>query len=834
MATHLLGTDYATIQAWHDAERNTVDAEGAILQVPAGTTTLTGNFQFRYGSAAAITVTAAPGAECVGDIRTATLPSIAVLDAGGFNLDFRENNVKFLNMYVRNFDFTTTGDTYNELTFEASVIDAYFNMTNNSTNVNFTDSVAVQHPGDANGNANKVIDLQGAVGMTGLRSSFINAAGGTSSANACVFLRTTGASSFNRCVLHSPTNPAFLLSSGTAPTGSANNAASDATFNAYGAVTAGVTSGDFMDYAARDYRLKSESVPALLGTTAGAFIQAVVDQNPQLDSAVPDVSFATGSVINIDIGQHFSDPNAGDTLTFSVTGGTMPTGMALTSAGFLTSAGTEGVAGAVAITVTASDGAGPTASDTFNITITAIVPIIVDVDGDNSVEAGQVGVVVNGTDLDVNPTTQNILLGGQALTVTDWSTDDPVVTIPLHIALDWDRPYTFSAEDDAGVVTFGTQVTLAKPATWSVVEFTDVTIPTDTAGTETVQEHTPSDTTIGSITLAVGDRIAFATTTGLTIGADGSVQVVPAASVSIPYKIWDASANAWTPVSTLNINNTGAAAAPPLFAGTIGAKSGKIGVALSGESVSTFFSNAPTSYAVQASTLPAGVTLDNSGNLVGTPTAVGVSAGIVIRATNADGFADSNAFTWTVVDTFPPLFSGTLADQTHEIGTAIDYDITGPWSTDEEPKKLPTSYAVTAETLPAGISLTAAGKFVGTTQAIGVNTGIVVTGTNADGSSSSNVFSWTVTIASNAPVISETLVDGVTGVPYANKAGVRITVSGSFGGTQLTVPTTFSTDANGLFSVAILGLTLGAPYFCEFISADGAITELHVMTAKAP
>lgn len=835
MATHLLGTDYATIQLWHDAERNTVDAEGAILRLPAGTTLLTGNFQFRYGSAAAFTLVAAPGAECVGDIRTATLPSIAVLDAGGFNLDFRENNVKLLSLYVRDFDFTTTGDTYNDLTFESAVIDAYFNMSNTSSNINFIDCIAVQHPGDANGNADKVIDLQGNVGLTGLRSTFINAAGGTSGANAAVFLRTTGASSFNQCVIYSPTNPCFRLDSGTAPTGNGNNAANDATFNAYGAVTALVTAADFMDYAARDYRLKSDSVPALLGTQAGAFIQAVIDQNPQLDTNVPDITFATGEVINVDVGQHFSDPNLGDTLTFTVTAGTLPTGMQLTTAGFVTSVGTESIAGAVAITVTASDGDGPTASDTFDVTITAIVPKILDVDGDNAILAGQTGIVINGTDLDVNPSNQSILLGGVALTVTDWSTDDPVVTADLDIALEWEQSYTLTVEGDNGVVVFATQVMLSKPATWSTTTFDGTAANVDVSGTETLQEHVPLDATTGNITLAVNDIFAYQTTTGLTVNVDGSIVVSPPANISTPYKIWDVSANAWTALSTLNINNSGAAATPTQFSGVIANKASKIGTALVGETVATFFSNSPTSYVVETGTLPAGLTIDNAGAFAGIPTAVGESTGISIRGTNADGFGISNTFNWSITPSNPPVFAGTLSDQSGEVGQVVDYSITATWTEDDNLLSLPTSYEVTAGTLPLGVTLNSStGKFEGTLQVIGVTLGIQVTGTNVDGSASSNLFGWTVVAASNNPVIAETFVDGLTGQPYANKSGVRLTVTPTFGGTNLGLPVTFSTDANGNFSVPIIGLTLGATYYCKFVNAEATITHMHIMTAKAP
>lgn len=46
---------------------------------------------------------------------------------------------------------------------------------------------------------------------------------------------------------------------------------------------------------------------------------------------------------------------------------------------------------------------------------------IVDIDGDNSVRAGQTGAVITTTGIDAASVTQSVTLGGETLTITGWS-----------------------------------------------------------------------------------------------------------------------------------------------------------------------------------------------------------------------------------------------------------------------------------------------------------------------------------------------------------------------------------------------------------------------------
>jgi hypothetical protein len=75
---------------------------------------------------------------------------------------------------------------------------------------------------------------------------------------------------------------------------------------------------------------------------------------------------------------------------------------------------------------------------------------------------------------------------------------------------------------------------------------------------------------------------------------------------------------------------------------------GTVGVAYGGYTFVADGNPAPT-YTVQAGTLPPGLSLDStSGALTGTPTLAGTFSGIVVRATNSEGFFDTAAFSITI------------------------------------------------------------------------------------------------------------------------------------------------------------------------------------------
>ena len=178
---------------------------------------------------------------------------------------------------------------------------------------------------------------------------------------------------------------------------------------------------------------------------------------------------------------------------------------------------------------------------------------ITDIDGDNSVQAGQTGVATTCNSLDTAPTVQTVTLGGEPLTVTDWNSGNPIVNIPTHINLNWGAAHTLSITDDTGTVTLE-GVTLSAPTGWEEITFTTAPNPSTT---ESFYELSQTDADVGNFTAATGDILAFESQTGLTVDGQTIPVVDPPATVSGSYKWWDVSLATWTDVGSFTINDLG-------------------------------------------------------------------------------------------------------------------------------------------------------------------------------------------------------------------------------------------------------------------------------------
>lgn len=104
---------------------------------------------------------------------------------------------------------------------------------------------------------------------------------------------------------------------------------------------------------------------------------------------------------------------------------------------------------------------------------------------------------------------------------------------------------------------------------------------------------------------------------------------------------------------------------PLTFSGPIPDQTANVGAAVAVD-LTGYWSGGtpPLAYALGAGTLPAGMTVGSGGTLGGTPSAAGLSSGLVVRATDRTGLgADSNAFALTAA-------SGDILHDTFTQGTA--------------------------------------------------------------------------------------------------------------------------------------------------------------------
>lgn len=251
----------------------------------------------------------------------------------------------------------------------------------------------------------------------------------------------------------------------------------------------------------------------------------------------------------------------------------------------------------------------------------------------------------------------------------------------------------------------------------------------------------------------------------------------------------------------------------PVFTGSIANQSNNVGD-LVDFGVSGEWSGTPTEYVVTTGSLPSGLSIDNAGVISGTTTSIQALTGIVITASNVDGSAVSNAFTWDVVAAgFAPVFSGTIADQTSNLNSIVNLDLSSFWSNS------PTSFSVTSGSLPTGLALSNAGVITGTASATQSLTGIIITASNTTGSDVSNAFAWAVSAVASAPDAVVTGVVNAAGDPVtrtyeqwyltdsninaSNQQGQPINVIAA--GINLAV-------VNGAVTVSVPGATIGSSY----------------------
>jgi hypothetical protein len=180
---------------------------------------------------------------------------------------------------------------------------------------------------------------------------------------------------------------------------------------------------------------------------------------------------------------------------------------------------------------------------------------------------------------------------------------------------------------------------------------------------------------------------------------------------------------------------------------------GTVGAAYS-QTITASGGTAPYTFTVTSGTLPAGLVLTPAGVLAGTPTTAGTFT-FTVRGTDAQGCFGALAYTIVIAAApVPPvgcpaitLSPPTLPPGT--VGVAYSQTITGSGGT------APYTFGVTSGTLPAGLTLTAAGVLAGTPTTAGSST-VTIRGTDANGCFGSVVY--TIVIAPAVPTLPQIFV----------------------------------------------------------------------------
>ena len=181
---------------------------------------------------------------------------------------------------------------------------------------------------------------------------------------------------------------------------------------------------------------------------------------------------------------------------------------------------------------------------------------------------------------------------------------------------------------------------------------------------------------------------------GLTLDSStGVISGTPTASGSFPitFKATDAADATATQTLTLTVNPALALTPAALPAGVVNTAYNQQLTATGGI--------APSTFAVTTGTLPAGLTLNSTSGLIsGTPTATGSSA-FTVTATDASGAKATQNYT-IAVNAVLAINQATLPASEVGLPFSQQFTVTGGAT--------PVTFAVTAGTLPAGLTLSTA------------------------------------------------------------------------------------------------------------------------------
>jgi len=458
----------------------------------------------------------------------------------------------------------------------------------------------------------------------------------------------------------------------------------------------------------------------------------------------------------------------------SYTASPLPAGLVLNSStGAIT--GTPTAAGVTAVVLTATNPTGTSSPVTVTTTIAAagIAPVITSA----TTAPGTVGtafttytITATGspTSYTASPLPAGLVLNSStgAITGTPTAAAVTVVSLTATNAIGTSSPATVTITiAAAGIAPVITSATTA-PGTVGTV-FTTYTITATGTPTSFTASPLPAGLVLNSSTGAITGTPTAAAVTVVSLTATNAIGTSSPATVTITI-----AAAGIAPVIT------SATTAP----GTVGTVFTTYTITATGS---------PTSFT--ASPLPAGLVLNSStGAITGTPTAAGITS-VVLTATNATGTSSPVTVTTTIAAAglAPAINSATTAPGT--VGTAFTYGITATGS--------PTSF--TAGPLPAGLVLNSlTGAITGTPTAAGV-TGVVLTATNATGTSSPVTVTTTIAAAGLAPVVnSATSAPGTVGTVFAT---YLITATGS--------PTSYAASPlpAGLVLNSLTGAITGTP-----------------------
>ncbi len=470
--------------------------------------------------------------------------------------------------------------------------------------------------------------------------------------------------------------------------------------------------------------------------------------------------------------QTFTQSGAIGTATFSLASGVLPSGISLAANGVLS--GTPLQTGSFPIAVKVTDSNGCTGTASYTLTIVCQTIAVTNPAVNSGVAATpfsqtftQSGAIGTATFSLASGT----LPAGMTLSASGVLSGTPAQTGTF--------PITVAVTDSNGCGGVGAIYNLT--ITCQTITVTNPAVNIGIAGQAFSQSFTQSGAIgAGTFTLASGTLPS-----GLSLAANGTLAGVPLQAGTFPITVQVTDSNGCTGTSAtynLTINcQTITVTHPANMTGTVGVafsqqytQSGGIGTVV--------FST--------VSTVPAGMSLAADGTLSGTPTQSG-SFPITVTATDSNGCTGSDTFTLTIgcqtiTVTNPAVSTGT-------VGTPFSQTFTQSGASGTA------TFSLASGTLPAGLSLSAAGVLSGTPGQTG-SFPITVKVTDSNGCTGTGPTYTLVISCQTITVTNPATTTGTVGAPFSQ----TFTQSGGIGAvtftTASTLPTGLSLSTSGVLS----------------------------------
>ncbi|MBI4548082.1 MAG: putative Ig domain-containing protein [Ignavibacteriae bacterium] len=504
-----------------------------------------------------------------------------------------------------------------------------------------------------------------------------------------------------------------------------------------------------------------------------------------IDCPVITLSSLSNGTVGIPYSQTITASNGTPPYTFSVTGGTLPTGLSLSSSGVLS--GTPTTEGTFTFTVTATDAQGCTGSQSYSLTMSCPTITL------SGLPNGTVG----------TPYSETITASGGTAPYTFSQAGG---TLPTGLSLSSGGVLS-GTPTASGSFSFTVTVTDANGCTGSQsytlmmncpsITISPTSLPNGTVGIAYSQTLTASGGTSPHTFAVTGGSIPD----GLTLSSSGVLSGTPTTDNTFTFTVTATDAYGCTASQSYSIT---IGTCPTITLSPSALPNGSVGSAYS-QTITASGGTAPYTFAETAGTLPTGLTLSSGGILSGTPSEAG---SFIFTVTATDNIGCTGSLTYTVT-TCTTITLSSLPNGT--VGSAYSQAISASGGT------APYTFTLSSGTLPTGISLSSSGVLSGTPSSSGSFT-FTVEATDVNGCSGSRSYSLTM----SCPTITlspSTLPDGTVGSSYSQ----NILASGgtspySFTVTSGSIPSGLSLSSMGVLSGT--PTTVGSSTFT--VTATGA------------